>query len=415
MDQYIFHIERGKALLNVKRTEQALEEFSKALTFDSKGLDALAMVSLCQLNLKRLDEAIGNIHLLISTHPTFSFGFYLLAFYHNLKEKYRDAEEAIREAIRIDPYRADYFGLYANIFHYEKKWNRSLELANEGLAIDPEDTDCLNARATALNKLNRSDEMIQTVDKLLELNPNDPYSHANVGWSKLEQNDHEGARTHFKEALRLQPNLHSAREGLLHSIKAKNPIYRLFLQNLLWLGNLQQYAMYAVLIGVVLFQNYLANQNNIFATIGFYLLIAFVLSSWIMQPLSNLMLRLDPMGKWLLSEKEKFCSSFVGIGLLGTFLCIVLALLMSDQNEKYLTLMMAAVTFILTVVWSRFLEEDEEDRSNKHKIAIAYFTVTGLLAYAYCIYPNWTWADFSFSYFTRGFIAYTWLYRWISK
>ncbi len=415
-EQYNFHIKRGKALLDVNRNEQALEEFSKALTFDSEGIDALAMLSMTQLNLKKWETALENIHHLIGKHPSFAFGHYLLAHYYLHKEaKYIAAEKAILEAIRLDSFDADYFGLYASIFLAEKKWEKALLLANQGLIVDAESTDCLNARATALNKLNRATEMDQTVDKLLELNPNDAYSHANVGWSKLEQNDHVGAREHFKEALRVNPNLGTAREGLLESIKAKNLLYRLFLKHQLWLGNLQKFAMIGVLIAFMMFRVYLSEQENIWANILFYALVAFVLLSWIMTPLSNLLLRLDPMGKILLNKKEIMISNLAGCGLLATILSAGLYFFIDDRLEKSSWLIIAQISFGLTIVWTRYLESNAPTKNIKHSLAIAFFTITGLMAYLYAFNTDYDFAAIGITYFFNGFIAYTWLYSFIAK
>jgi tetratricopeptide (TPR) repeat protein len=415
-EQYFFHFKRGKALLDVNRNEQALEEFSKALTFDSEGIDALAMLSMTQLNLKKWDVAIESIHQLLGKHPSFAFGHYLLANYFLYKEqKYTEAEKSILEAIRLDSLDANYFGLYASIFLAEKKWEKALLMANQGLIVDAENTDCLNTRATALNKLNRTDEMDQTVDKLLELNPNDAYSHANVGWSKLEQNDHIGAREHFKEALRVNPNLGTAREGLLESIKAKNLLYRLFLKHQLWLGNLQKFAMIAVLVGFMMFRVYLSEQDNVWASVLFYALFSFVLLSWIMTPLSNLLLRLDPMGKMLLNKKEIMVSNLAACGLLATIVSAGLYFMIDDRSERLSWLIIAQISFGLTIVWTRYLESNAPTKNIKHSLAIAFFTITGLMAYLYAFDTDYDFAAVGITYFFNGFVAYTWLYSFIAK
>lgn len=413
---YATHIDRGHTLLELNRIEQALEEFTKALSFDPLGREALTQVTICQINLRRYDVALENINALIANNPDFDFGHYLLAHYYHVKEKYQQAEEAIVEAIKFAPHTSSYFAKYAQIKLETKNWEKALELSNIGLALDPEDSGCLNTRANALNKLNKKDELAQTVDKLLEINPNDAYSHANVGWAKLEQNDHEGARKHFIEALRIDPNYNYAKDGLMQSIKAKNPIYRVFLQYSLWFTNLQQYAMLLFFVGFIFLQKFLSAQENTWAQSAYYFLLAFALSSWVVNPIGNLFLRIDPMGKFLLSAREKISSNITGVGLVISILTFAFSFFIKDdEDEQFTWRVIAGVTFVLTVLWSKYIEEEANAKNIKYNLAMVFFSVTALICYCTCFFPEVLFMPKAIQYFFSGFAIFTWISSFITK
>jgi tetratricopeptide (TPR) repeat protein len=75
------------------------------------------------------------------------------------RNRLREAEAAIGEAIALNPFQAESFGLLAAIKFGQRQWQAALdaaEQAEQGLAADPEDAQCINYRAMALNKLGRA-------------------------------------------------------------------------------------------------------------------------------------------------------------------------------------------------------------------------------------------------------------------
>ena len=61
----------------------------------------------------------------------------------------------------------------------------------------------------------------------------------------LHQAQPKAALEHFREALRLDPNLQYAQAGIVEALKARNPIYRWMLGYFLWMGRLSDRAKWA--------------------------------------------------------------------------------------------------------------------------------------------------------------------------
>jgi tetratricopeptide (TPR) repeat protein len=196
------------------------------------------------------------------------------------------------------------------------------------LEVDPENVNAINLRSLTLVKLNRRDEAAETADFALHKQPENPQAHANKGWAELNRGNHEEAQKHFREALRLSPMNGMAKMGLKESIKAKNPAYRLILNYFLWMNRMSERNQWAFLIGL-----YVVYRGTLWAREAYpvlspvltpliFIYIIFAFSTWIAVPVSNLALRLHPLGKYALDREEKLSSNLVG-GLLLSCLMLL--------------------------------------------------------------------------------------------
>jgi len=112
-------------------------------------------------------------------------------------------------------------------------------------ALDPEHAGCLNLRAMAEVKLGRKAQAAATIEAALARDPENAGTHANRGWTYLEESDPGRALEHFREALRLDPENEWAREGMVEALKARHGVYRLVLRCFLWMQKLGESARWA--------------------------------------------------------------------------------------------------------------------------------------------------------------------------
>lgn len=325
------HFERGRLLLAQRRIDEAEKEFKQALSVDPHNALALALLAECYLDTKRFEEALELSQQAIGKGPTNPFLQYTLARAYFYNKKLKEARQAIQAGLNLNPNDADFFYLDAHIAFYEEKWEEALSSAEQGLAVDPEHVNLINLRAQALIKLNRKEEASQTLDFALHKAPEDSFSHANKGWVAIEQGKYEEAVNYFKEALRLNPQSEFAQAGLKEAIKAKNILYRYILKYFLWVGKMNQQGRWGFIIGIYIIYRiilWVAETNPqlaplLYPIVFFYILFAF--SSWIALPVSNLFLRLHPLGKYALTDDEILGSNIVGtlavaaIGSLSVF------------------------------------------------------------------------------------------------
>ncbi len=318
------HLSKARLLIEQSRYELAEEELRLVLTDDPEHPIAHSLLALSLVHQDRPKEAIQEIRTAIGLAPDVSSCYYAAAVVLKVLEHYDKALEMIQEAIRLEPDDAVYYSEQGSIYLIKRHWNDALVAAEKGLASNPEDVDCLNIRAMALVKLGRKHEAGESLETALSQEPDNARTHANQGWTYLHASKPEKAIASFREALRLEPTLDWARRGIVEALKAKNPIYRLFLAYLLWMSRLSGKARWGVILGLYFGMRILrgiaktqpAYEPYLFPIAMLYLL--FVYLSWSARPLFNLLLRVNRFGRLALSEEEIFASNLVGI-------CLILA------------------------------------------------------------------------------------------
>lgn len=312
------HLVRASMLLGQERHEQAIVEVRLALAEAPDDCQAHAMLALCLLPGSQYDEATEHAERAIHLAPDWPHAHYVRSAVLFERRDFAAAEQGIREAIRLDPHDPSYFGFLAQTLYVQKRWEECQHAAQEGLKLDPESVDCTNFLAMALTKLGRAKLAGDVIQRTLERDPEDAASHANLGWVYLDQGNYAKAQEHFRESLRLAPESEWARAGMLETLKAGNPVYRLALRYFLWMAKLSGNVQFVILLGGYMgqrFLNTLAADHPALRPLVVPLIVAYVafaVMTWVAQPLSDLTLRLHPFGKLVLSRQEIVRANWVG-------------------------------------------------------------------------------------------------------
>lgn len=379
VDQEQF-LNRAQSLIDVQRYEMALKELEKAMELNPENGHAWLLMLICYTRMGRKDESIEIARQLLGTYPEEALIYFLLALNLVEKEELSEAEEIALAGLNIAPNYVNLFALMGRIYLIRKDWEKALEYANEGLAIDPSEVDCLNIRVKALTQLGRKDELRASMEDSLSAAPNNPYTHNNIGWSKLQSGDHEGAKEHFVEALRIHPNLDDARVGLLEALKAKNFLYRIFLNWMFWMSKKTEGSQWFVIIGLYFGARYLDRISRDFPfliPVVVLLAIAFYMT-WVMTPLFNLFIKMDRTARQALTAEESKGANIVGIGV---FVGLVAIITYAVTGADIATLV---AIFALSIVIPSYLYFDFKNTTHEvyAKISVIALWGIGLLAMA---------------------------------
>jgi tetratricopeptide (TPR) repeat protein len=353
-------LDRAGLLLDQGRYKDAESEIRKALEHEPRNDYALALLGRCYINATRYDEGIDVMQQAISIDPHNDFYFYLIAFGHYHKDQYTQAVDHLEKAIRLNPYNAEYFGLLAHILLQKKEFEPALDKANEGLALDPENITCLNARSIALNKLKRTEDAIATMQTALAQDPDNEITHATVGWNFLEKGKHKEATGHFMEALRIRPGYDNAKTGLKEALKSKVLPYRLLLQYSFWMNNkgktLQRampfiiYIVFRILVGVL--NSNESTSGLTWILVGVYIL--FVVTTWTINSIANFFLLSHPVGKYALTNTEKWAAITSVPSLLIGLVLLSLSVSGVAEHTRYTDLFIAGLVCVsLALPFSR--------------------------------------------------------------
>ncbi len=323
------YFQRARVLYEQRRFNDAEKELKSALANDPGDVECNNLLVFVLADQGKNKDALEAADRTIAMAPDWSFAWYTMAYaqwIQHAKGSSDKALEAVGNAIRMEPDHTDYQYLSGEIHFSKSNWDAALAAAEEALALDAEHVGALNLRAKSLVKLNRTADANDTLDFAIHQNPENPHSHANKGWALIERDQYDEALTHFKEALRIDPNNRWAKEGLKNAIKGKNLLYRGILKYFLWISKQSEKNQWLFIVGAYIlyrFVLYLSEANPALAPltypiIGAYIIFAF--SSWIAVPLSNLFLKLHPLGKYALSTFENRASNVVGGFILGGIL-----------------------------------------------------------------------------------------------
>lgn len=322
------HLARAQLLLAQSRPADAEREAVLSLATQPDDPIALALLALSRSEQRKGPAALAAAETAIGLAPDNGYFHYVLAVVLHRLDRDDDAQRSIAEALRLQPADEDFFSLLASIELARRNWPGALEAAEQALALNPEHVNAANLRAMALVRLGRKAEASATVDFALHRAPDNAFSHANQGWNLLHHNDPKKAQEHFREALRLEPDLEYARHGMLEALKARHPVYRGMLAYFLWMGRLSTRLQWAFIIGIFLggrvVRSLVASQPQLgwvlWPLLG--LLYAFVYLSWTSGPMFNFLLRFDRFGRHVLSRDQRIATNWFGSTFLGALACL---------------------------------------------------------------------------------------------
>lgn len=322
------HLARGVLLYQQDRYALAEQELGRAVVEEPENPRAHGFLALCLAEQGKLDPAEGEAKLAVRYGPDDAFAHSVLAGVLFKRGRPAEAERAARESLRLDPTDAHTYSILAAIRHDRRNWRGALEAAEDGLAYDPNHPGCTTARTLALLQLGQTDDARDAAGDALRRNPDNPHAHAAQGWAELHAGRPKEALTHFREALRLDPSSDWARHGLIEALKARYWLYRQMLRFFLWMGRLSRQAQWGLILGLIVAQQVLAQAGRAnpvlqpLTTPLLLALLAFVILTWVAEPLFNLLLRLNRFGRFALDRDRRRQSHWVGGVLLAGLLAL---------------------------------------------------------------------------------------------
>jgi tetratricopeptide (TPR) repeat protein len=403
-------LDRGLLLLAHGRPALAEEELRAALAEAPNDPAAHAHLALCLSAQEKRGAALAEAETAVALGPDLAFAHYALASVLDDLDRLRDAAARVGEAIRLDPEDANFRALLASVRAQRGEWAEALAAADEGLALDPEHSGCLNLRSLALVKLGRREEAATTVADALARDPEDATTHANRGWALLHEGRAKEALDHFREALRIEPGHEWARAGIVEALKARNFLYRWLLRWSLWMSRFSPRTQILVLVGLYVgYRVALGLQRTrpelrpyLGPLVVLYLL--FALFTWLGEPLFDLLLRLDPMGRQALSKRAKRTATAFGLLLLAAAACGVAFLVLRSGPWLLAAVFFAAMTIPVTTSLGAA-------PGFGAKVLLAWTAALGALGAAYFLAPLTGFgahASGILGLFGIGFVAFLW-------
>ena len=344
-------IMRGLQLKDLGRYADAESAFKEALAQEPNDGFTLHHLAACQLHQpQRQRDALATIGGAIAIEPNDADHHVLRSYILSVLDRPKDGLAAAQIALGLDPHHAGAFTAEAQAHLQMEQWPRAEQSARQALALDADNAPAANQLAQALRLQNKLAENAAHIAGMLARDPEDPFTHANAGWAALQRDEHRAAEVHFREALRLDPDFESAREGLLTSFRARSRIYRTYLRYCFFMQRLSSGSRWAVILGLYFGVKVARYIPFGFALVALYML--FVLWVWVAKPVGNFFLMFDSFARYALRPAEKREAAVVGVAL-GIGLAAFLAGLgFGSGNTEFAGIGLIAVAFPLSMTFT---------------------------------------------------------------
>ncbi|MBI5573587.1 MAG: tetratricopeptide repeat protein [Elusimicrobia bacterium] len=226
------YINRGAAYSTIKDYENAVNDFTKSLTYaaDSSAYYNRAVVRTYQ---KKYNEAINDLTAAIKINPLLENAYllrcelykktkkkelakkdFLIAskisksaapYFEGLKyfnnEMYPEAIEFFTKSINLNPVNAEVLNMRGLAFLRIGKSGDALTDFNKAIETDKKFIDVYNNRATIYAGCGKYDLAMADFNKIIELNPDAPEPYYNIGLINQTKNDYTGSIKYFTQAM----------------------------------------------------------------------------------------------------------------------------------------------------------------------------------------------------------------------
>ena len=230
----------GLSFLSKDDCEKALPYFEKAVDSDSNYAEAWAQSGFCNEKLGKHAEALEASKRAVNLRPSAEsyFNIGLASFY--LKQ-YKDASEAYRQSIKLDPYnaadayyalglvyrdwgkaddeiqaykqairlRSDYTVAYERLgsrYLRSKKFNEAVEIFRQLTALKPGDANAPNNMGEAYFELNRLNDAVESFRQSIRLKPDFGKAYYNLGRCLLALGNRDGALEQYTILTNIDPD-----------------------------------------------------------------------------------------------------------------------------------------------------------------------------------------------------------------
>jgi tetratricopeptide (TPR) repeat protein len=200
----------GLSFLSQDDCEKALPYFEKAIESDNTYVEAWAQAGFCNEKLGKHAEALEASKKAVSLRPSAEsyFNIGLASFY--LKQ-YRDAAEAYRAAIKLDPYNsADAYYALGLVYRDWGKADEEIQAYKQAIKLRPDYTVAYERLGARYAKSKKFNEAVEVFRQLAALKPGDPFAPNSLGEAYLELNRFNEAVESFRQSIRLKPDFGKA-------------------------------------------------------------------------------------------------------------------------------------------------------------------------------------------------------------
>ena len=199
----------GSSYVNLEDYDLAMKEFKKALNLKpDKKLESIIISNIAQLNMITKDyiKAIKYYNkLLINDSNNLNY-LILLSECYGHTMRYEDSIEVLKKALKLDSLNYKVLDKIGQSYVKIKFFEQALSYFNDGLKISQNNFSLLHNKAITLNYLNKHNESLIILEKLIKENPEQYFLFNSIGIVFKEIGNIEEAEKNFLKAISINPS-----------------------------------------------------------------------------------------------------------------------------------------------------------------------------------------------------------------
>jgi len=208
---------RGIALKELKRLDDALASYDKAIALEPDYAEAFNNRGTALRDLKRLDDALASYDKAIALKPDYAEAFNNRGNVLTELKRLDDALASYDKAIALKPDYAEAFNNRGNVLRDLKRLDDALASYDKAIALKPDYAEAFNNRGIALKELKRLDDALANYDKAIEINPNVASAYSNRGNVLTDLKRLDDALASYDKAIALKPDYEFVQGTRLHT------------------------------------------------------------------------------------------------------------------------------------------------------------------------------------------------------
>ncbi len=186
--------------------ETALSYLEEVIKKNPLYAEAYSLISHCNNELRRWNEAIESSKKAISIKPDYIYGYINLGKAYLGLEKYNEAIAVFLQAIRIKPDEAAaYFGLGA-AYDFLGRYREAIEAYKQTIRIKPDVPQVYYYIGLAYFNLDRWNEALDSFKQAIRIKPDDADFHSAMGDAYVQLERVQEAIDSYKQAVRIKPD-----------------------------------------------------------------------------------------------------------------------------------------------------------------------------------------------------------------
>src|SRR5437016_1445800 len=200
----------GLSFLSKDDCEKALPYFQQATESDSSYAEAWAQTGFCHEKLGRHAEAIEASKKSVSIRPSAESYFNIGLANYYLKQ-YRDAEQAYRQSIKLDPYNAaDAYYALGLTYRDWGQFDEEIQAYKHAIRLKPDYASAYERLGQRYLQMGKNAEAVDVYKQLAALKPGDAMTQNNLGEAYEALQKHDESVAAFRQAVVFKPDFGKA-------------------------------------------------------------------------------------------------------------------------------------------------------------------------------------------------------------